>query len=321
MSHGTAILGLGIMGQRMLGNMRKYAGFNIVSVWDPDPAAGQRVRAKWQDINVADTAAAAIENPDVAVVYIASPPRFHAEHAHAAMEAGKAVYCEKPLDVDDARAAWLVEHAAKAGVVNIVNFSLAAALATTEIENRLKAGTTGELAGLDIRLHFSTWPRAWQMDAASWLSYREDGGFAREVLSHWIYLTQRLLGPPTLRGAATHYPPAPAAETHVTALLEAGGVPVTVAGSVGGVGPDLVEATFWGSEQSLKVLDWNQLYASDGGDFVQQLTDVADHREAGYEHQLQAASRAVSGKASPMPTFADALAVQRIIEAILAREA
>ncbi|MEM7404180.1 MAG: Gfo/Idh/MocA family oxidoreductase [Pseudomonadota bacterium] len=318
MSHGTAIIGLGIMGQRMLGNMRKYAGFDIVCVWDPDPLACQRVRETYPDIIVADSASAAIDNPDVSVVYIASPPRFHAVHAHAAMDAGKAVYCEKPLDVDDARAAGLVDHAAKAGVVNIVNFSLAAALATTEIERRIQSGATGALSGLDIRLHFSTWPRGWQMDAASWLSYREDGGFAREVLSHWIYLTQRLLGAPELTHAATHYPPAPAAETHVTALLEAGGVPVTVAGSVGGAGPDLVEATFWGSDESLRVFDWNQLYASNGGEFVRQLVDVDDPREAGYDHQLQAASRAIDREASPMPTFADALAVQRIIEAILA---
>lgn len=320
MNHRTAIIGLGIMGQRMLGNMHRYPGFDVVAAWDPDDAVCDAVHLQYPDVAITPDADTAIARDDVEVVYIACPPRFHAEHANKALRATKAVYCEKPLDVDAVRARALIDHANDAGCVNIVNFSLAGALATTEIERRLRDGVVGDVVGVDIRLHFATWPRDWQMAAADWLSFREDGGFTREVLSHWIYLAQRLLGVPVLQDAAVRYPPAPAAETHVTALLEAGGAPVSVAASVGGRGPDLVEATLWGTRQSLRIIDWNRLYCSDGGAFEAALRDVDDPREAGYRSQLKAAHDAVAGANSPMPTFAEAFAVQAIIEDILARE-
>lgn len=318
MNHRAAVIGLGVMGQRMLGNMASYAGFDAVAGWDPDPGARNTAAALHPHLVMVDTPAEAIGRDDVDVVYIASPPRFHATHVSAALDAGKAVYCEKPLDVDDARAAAMVDHAERSGQVNIVNFSLASAVATTEMERQLAAGETGTIAGVDIRLHFATWPRGWQMDAAGWLSFRADGGFTREVLSHWVYLSQRLFGRVALTGAEVRYGAGDLAETHVSALMTAGEVPVTVAASVGGCGPDLVEYTVWGAQRSLRVHDWNQLYSSDGGDWNRRLADIEDPREAGYERQLINASNAVAGRPHTMPSFADALAVQRIIESILA---
>ncbi|PZS30305.1 MAG: hypothetical protein DLM58_13890 [Pseudonocardiales bacterium] len=48
---------------------------------------------------------------------------------------------------------------------------------------------------------FPEWPRAFQADAR-WLADRAQGGFVREVLSHFIYLTDRLVGPVRLTGSA-----------------------------------------------------------------------------------------------------------------------
>ena len=312
------MIGLGVMGQRMLANMHKYDGFAVVTAWDPDYSACRRTAEKYPDVAIAADAAAAIEHPDTRVVYIASPPQSHEPHALAAIAAGKAVYCEKPLGVDEAASRRLAESAEAAGVVDLVNFSLASAAATTEIERRLERDETGEIRGVDIRLHFSQWPRAWQVDAAGWLSFREQGGFTREVLSHWIYLTQRLFGSLTLHAASARYPGGERAETHLVARLGAEVLPVSVAGSVGGAGPDLVEYTIWGERASLRIFDWNRLLSTTGGEWQAELTDIADAREAGYELQLAHAARAIAGEAHTMPSFRDALSVQVLIESMLA---
>jgi predicted dehydrogenase len=318
MNHKATIIGLGVMGQRMLGNMAKYAGFDAVSAWDPDAGARERTAARYPGIRIAPHAEAAIADPDTTVVYIASPPVSHRAHALAAIAADKAVYCEKPLGVDVAESRALAEAAKAAGVINIVNFSLASAVATTAIETSLTAGECGDVLGVDIVLHFSQWPRAWQVDAASWLSRRAEGGFTREVLSHWIYLSERLFGPATLERAWVRYPDGDGAETHLQAALHVGGLPVSVAGSVGGTGPDRVEYTLYGSRASCRILDWNRLLRSDGGEWQADLTHIADPREAGYEAQLAHAARAVAGQAHTMPDFEAALSVQVLIEAMLA---
>ena len=317
MNHPTSVIGLGVMGQRMLGNMSRFTGFDPLVAWDPDPAACARTVALYPNIRIAANAAEAITAADTRAVYIASPPLHHREHALAAFDANKAVWCEKPLGVDIADSEQLATHAQASKCVNIVNFSLASATAVEEIERRIASGEPGALAGVDIRMHFSQWPRAWQVDAANWLSYRADGGFTREVLSHWVYLTERLLGPATLESAHARYPGDELSETHVSAQLTAGGLPVTIMGSVGGVGPDIVEYTLWGENTSYQVQDWNRFFYTNEGEWNEGLRDIGDPREIGYERQLHNAAAAVAGQTHSMPDFAAALSVQKIIEAML----
>lgn len=319
MTHTVTVIGLGVMGQRMLGSMARNERFRVTRAWDPDAAACRLTREQYPHIQIAESAEAAIGSPDTNVVYIACPPAFHRLHAIAAMQAGKAVYCEKPLGVDVAESRDLVARAEAAGIVNIVNFSLASAAASTELQKRLEANALGDLAGIDVRLHFSQWPREWQMDAADWLTFREQGGFTREVLSHWVYLTERLFGRAVLRSASARYPDdGRLAETHLVAELSAGGLPVSIAGSVGGVGPDWVEYTVWGSRQSCRIFDWNRLFSSDGGEWQAQLTHIDDPRQLGYQLQLENAAAAIDGARHSMPDFADALSVQVLIEDMLA---
>lgn len=317
MRHPVSIIGLGVMGQRMLGSMHRYAGFDAVVAWDPDEGACRETVERYPGMRIASSAQDAIGSEGSSVVYIACPPVHHEAHARAALDAGKVVWCEKPLGVDIAASEALVEHAEKSGHVNIVNFSLASAVATSEIEQMLDSGKLGDIVGIDFRAHFSQWPREWQMDASAWLSYREEGGFTREVVSHWIYLTERLFGPATLETASARYPDEARAETHLTAMLTSRGHPFSVACSVGGAGPDLVEYTIWGERGSCRIVDWNRLFTTDGIEWKAERTDVADPREVGYERQLANAANAVAGPAHSMPSFADALSVQRIVEAML----
>ncbi len=317
MHHQVSVIGLGVMGQRMLSSMASHERFTVVCAFDPDAGARERTAAAYPAVRIASSAAEAIAEPEAGAVYVACPPAAHREHVLGAVDAGKAVYCEKPLAVSLTEGEELVARAEEAGVVDIVNFSLASAAAVREVEERLAAGARAGLTGVDVRIHFSRWPREWQVNAAGWLSGRAQGGFTREVLSHWIYLAERLLGPAMLLGATVRYPGGEAAETHVLAQLEAGGVPVSVAGSVGGAGPDLVECTLWGERESLRIHDWNRLRVSDGGEWGDLQTEIADPRTLGYRLQLDNAGAAIAGETHSMPRFRDALSVQRIVEAIL----
>ncbi len=317
MTHNVGVIGLGVMGQRMLGNMAAHDLFDVVCIWDPDDDACARTKAAYPNAVVAADAGSLIGNALVDVVYIASPPATHRQHALIAMAEGKAIYCEKPLGVDVADSGDLAARTEASGCCCIVNFSLASAHAVGLVEGKLREGSLGDVAGVDVRLHFSIWPRDWQMGAAGWLARRAQGGFTREVLSHWVYLSERLFGPANLIHRDARYPEGDGAETHLHASLDCGGVPISVAGSIGGVGPDRVEYTVWGSRQSCRIYDWNRLQISDGGEWREAMTEIDDPRELGYRLQLDNAAAAFSGQSHTMPDFGAALSVQRLIEAML----
>src|ERR1700736_2009702 len=64
-----------------------------------------------------------IEDPAVDVVDITTPNHLHVEQALAAIEAGKNVYCEKPLAVKVEDARRMAGAAKKAGVKTLVAFN------------------------------------------------------------------------------------------------------------------------------------------------------------------------------------------------------
>ncbi|MGB1007032.1 MAG: Gfo/Idh/MocA family protein, partial [Thalassobaculaceae bacterium] len=132
--YSVAIIGLGIMGRRMLTAMTAHDRFHVAGVWDPDAAQFDAARAAGLPVTAADDAAALITAETTDLVYIACPPAHHAGYAQAAMAAGKAVLCEKPLGVDLAESQALVAAAAASGCVNAVNFSQASSPALTTIQ-------------------------------------------------------------------------------------------------------------------------------------------------------------------------------------------
>ena len=308
------------MGQRMLGNMHAHDAFTLQSGWDPVEAACQSTKQTYPEITIGASAAEIINNPDTDVVYIASPPLWHCEYVTMAVAAGKPIFCEKPLGVDVTESREMLEIVEKSGLLNAVNFPFGRASAVDLIRSELAAEALGKIEGVDVRFHFSSWPRDWQMDAADWLSRREQGGFTREVFSHYAFLIEQLFGPARLVSTSVRYPDGPGgemSESHLHAQLDCTDVPVSVAGSVGGAGPDLVEFTIWGSRRSYRLYDWNRVKSSDGGAWLEAITHIQDPRQDGYVRMLDNLLALLQGRANSMPTFRQALAVQELVEAIL----
>ena len=88
----VAIIGLGIMGRRMLEHMGRHESFVPASIWDPDPEACQLAQSICPSAEIAANAAAAMAESDI--VYLACPPVPRHQLALAAAAAGKAVFLE-----------------------------------------------------------------------------------------------------------------------------------------------------------------------------------------------------------------------------------
>lgn len=314
---GMAVIGLGVVGRRMLEQVQSSRGLQVVSAWDLSGGVRQSAAADFPGLPMAQSAADAIERLDVDVVYVAVPPLAHAGYVRAAIAAGKAVFCEKPLGVDLADSRQLVDEMGRSGLAQAVNFVFASSAAVDALSNTVRDPAFG-LRAVEIRTRFHEWPRAWQA-GASWLQYADQGGFTREVLSHFVYLLHRVFGPLSLHGACASGPVPEAAETAISAVLSGAGIPITLTGAVGGQPPDLIEARFIGATQEMRLTDWYRLEAlgphAPAGQSVPGLPD--DPRQATYQRQLEQLHAMLSGEAHTLPSFADALTVQTHIETLL----
>jgi predicted dehydrogenase len=324
MTYKMALIGLGIMGRRMLDNVRLHPAFEVSGVWDPSEAATAQARELWPQVPVASSAEAAMRGADV--VYLACPPGPRKAHALAAAAAGQGVFMEKPLGTDNAASRDLVQRLRDAGRPAVVNFTQASSRGFEELRRAIDAGQTGELLGIDIVVQYPAWPRAWQVQA-DWLRYRDEGGYTREVISHFLFLAGRFLGPLRLRWAAPRYPSGPdqarLCELDMLARLEtADGRPVTVLATTGGRQPDRQEVTVRGTRLNHQFREFNQLWRSDGGPWVEVVdwSTGEDPRRSALQRQLTQADRWLQGRAHLLATAEEALAVQELVEGMLAGE-
>jgi predicted dehydrogenase len=308
------------MGERLLRAALAHdpAVIGLAGVWDPSPAAAGRLAAIAPEVPMLGSAEAVIAACDA--LYIASPPSSHLAHAAAAFAAGKAALLEKPLAADLAAARRFVAEAEASGARAAVNFPMASSPAVAQLAAwRAEIGAPRSLA---IHAQFATWPRAWQQDAAGWLAKRAEGGFTREVLSHFLFLTRRQLGPLVLIDRAATFPEGDGAETSVRARLTAGGVPVMLTGAVGGIDRD--ETNEWRLEtatDAIRLRDWSVAERRDAEGGFHPAPDALPNermRPLVLRGQIDKLAALTRGEATNLATLREALEVQEVVEAILA---
>ncbi len=314
--HGVAVIGLGTVGLRYVEQFQLHDEFTVVGGFDASPAAAAAATERF-GIDVGSSAEALIADDRVDVVYVAVPPVHHAAYVEQVVDAGKALLCEKPLGVDDAESVSMVERVAGADRGAAVNFVFGAAPASVALLDDVRAtGTT--VVGVDLRVHFERWPRPWQA-GATWLRDRDQGGWTREVVSHFVFLARRLLGPLAIERSSVGFPDDGSSERWLTAELRGGGVPFRIGGSSDTAGPDEVELTVRGVDRSWRLTNWYGYAVADhGAPWTPGLDDDAASGPAAYAAQLAGLAALVEGRPNTLATFAEALEVQRIVEALLA---
>lgn len=310
------ILGLGIMGERLMRAALAHGGTRVTAIWDPGAAAVARLASITPEITMSADAAAVIAASDA--VYIASPPASHIALGRQVLTAGRALFLEKPLASDVSAARAFVAEAK--GQRAAVNFPMASSPSIAQL--RAWLAETGTIQRIEITAAFAAWPRGWQKDAASWLSERAEGGFTREVVSHFLFLAQRLGGPLRLAEARVSYPPGRGSETAIAARLSAGEVPVTISGGVGITLADDHNITrIQGALGAIRLRDWSfaEKLAPDGR--WHPAPDALPNEKmrpltlAGQLDKLAALTR---GETVDLATLGEALAVQEVVEGILA---
>jgi predicted dehydrogenase len=315
MVHQVGIIGLGTVGSRFVEQFNKHSAFDLVAAWDANPETCSLHRDSVHICSGADEVIAASD-----LVYIAVPPKHHHDYVLNCIAGDTAIFCEKPLGIDLVLSRELVNAVKQSGLPAGVNFVFSAAPAARELQHKIATGELGKLTRVDLRLHFSSWPRVWH-EKAQWLRLRDQGGWIREVVSHFIFLVSRLLGPIRMESGDVYFEDGPdgiLCEQIALARFTSSSVPVTLAGTSHGAGPDVVDLTIQGTSTSARIWDWYQLQQIAGARWVDLFESEREvlGGEA-YTAQLDQLDRMMKGQNHTIATFAEALSVQECVEELL----
>lgn len=305
---GIGLVGAGIMGRRMAAALQQHGRFHLAAVWDPDADAARRAALDFGPAACANSLQALAAHAAVDALYIASPPAFHLQGVQAALAARRACLCEKPLAHTVADAQALRDAVAAAGLPFAVHFPFARAAASRRLMALVEGGDLGAVQQATLTLRFARWPRPWQEGASAWLAGPAQGGFTREVLSHFVFLAQRLFGPAVAHGVVLERE-AGATETRLQATLAHAATTLTIDAAVAGEVADHNRLDVVGSQGRAALVDWQRL------DYQGQTSQRVDPTPA----TLDAFAALLEGRSDHgLATADEALAVVRIIEALLA---
>ena len=109
------VVGCGVISETYLPNLTATPGLNVVHVADMFPEKAAQAAAKYGIPRHGDVAGL-LADPAVELVVNLTIPAAHVEVNCAALEAGKHVYCEKPLALDLAGAKKALDLAARKGL-------------------------------------------------------------------------------------------------------------------------------------------------------------------------------------------------------------
>jgi predicted dehydrogenase len=150
-----------------------------------DKLGWQESATSWQDVVVRD---------DIDLIDICTPGDSHAEIAIAAAEAGKAVFCEKPLANTLAEAEQMLEAVRRAGVLHMLCHNYRRAPAVALAKRMIEAGEIGEIRHYR-GVYLQDWivdpqvPRAWRLEKA-----KAGSGALGDIASHSLDLARYLVG-------------------------------------------------------------------------------------------------------------------------------
>ncbi|HTV01718.1 MAG TPA: Gfo/Idh/MocA family oxidoreductase [Luteitalea sp.] len=142
-----------------------------------------------------------LDRKDVEAVIIATPPHLHAEMAVAALQAGKHVYCEKPVAITPASVAQVVKAAKASNKVFISGQQLRSYKRLGAAVEKIRGGSIGSVLMVKAQRHMET-DLSHTGSSADWFfDVEKSGGYLIEMSVHNLDLCNWAVGATPIRAA------------------------------------------------------------------------------------------------------------------------
>ncbi len=197
----VALVGSGFMGKAHSNAWRTVKSFFDSSITPVmkiicgrNEAACKEVAARWGWEEIATDWRRVVNRNDVDIVDVSVPTALHHDVAVAAGEAGKHLFCEKPIALSALQATAMHEAAEKAGVVHYLNHNYRRCPAVTLAKQLISEDKIGRI------FHWrGAYLQSWIVDPSfplTWHLRREDAGAGPQfdLNSHSVDLARYLVG-------------------------------------------------------------------------------------------------------------------------------
>jgi myo-inositol 2-dehydrogenase / D-chiro-inositol 1-dehydrogenase len=197
----TAMIGVGNRGSFLLQGVLQQPSAKVLALCDIksdrlDKAATAAARdnpatyADWQRV---------IERKDVDAVFIATPPYLHSEMAIRAIQAGKHVYCEKPIGITPAQVRSLLDAAKGSTKVFVAGQQLRSQKQLAETVRKVSEGVIGNVLMVKAQRHASA-DLPHDGTSGDWyFDVTKSGGYLIEQSVHNLDLCNWVIGAHPLR--------------------------------------------------------------------------------------------------------------------------
>jgi predicted dehydrogenase len=184
-----AVLGGGQMGGHVIEHLGDSPLVRGITVFDRHPERMEQLKQRY-GVEPSQSLESVLENPAIKLVFITASNNAHKELSIAALEAGKAVMCEKPMATTLADAEAMVETAERTRGFLQVGFELRYSHLYNSVRNWINEGLLGRVLNTHCIYCSSAWGRhdVWRAKSKS------SGGMFGEKLSHYVDLPRWWIG-------------------------------------------------------------------------------------------------------------------------------
>ncbi|HVA24188.1 MAG TPA: Gfo/Idh/MocA family oxidoreductase [Chloroflexota bacterium] len=189
------IAGIGVGATEILPAMESMPELDLFAGADLVAETRDLFQKRFEGVKAYDSVEKLCQDPDIEAVWVATPNRFHAEHAIMAAEHGKHVVVEKPMALSLEQAERMLEAADKHGVKLLAGHTQSFSLPVRTMRKVIVSGQLGPVRAIHVQA-YSDWmlrPRT-----ADELDLSQGGGVPYRQVPHQAD-TIRLLGGGELR--------------------------------------------------------------------------------------------------------------------------
>ncbi len=186
------IIGLGKIAHKFAADLNLSDNAVLYGVASRDFAKAERFKNEYNSVKSYRSYEALADDPDIDIVYVATPHVFHFENAMMCLKKGKSVLCEKPMGMNSEQVKSLIEEARRRNLFLMEGIWTRFIPATEKLLELIDEGVIGKLISVRADFGFKS-----SFDSESRIFNKKLGaGSLLDIGIYPVYLSLLLLGIP-----------------------------------------------------------------------------------------------------------------------------